>query len=252
MLPDKKEISDKYEIGGYQKMVRSKESKKLHDLRVEVIHETRKKVKRARIDGFQRAVSVEPMAPYLEPIRRTVTVTQAPAEAFDEFVATMRQQVDRLTKLATDLLDLQPATTYHYRLVATNTQDPGLESRLDYITRHAREAQRAGEKPILVNEYSPLPSAEVLRQVRRAEDGDTRDLPPIEQLAGDLLQVVRRRLGDRVVAQAPHEQPDAGDVEASHRPRRVRARFRRAAEAPRGRPARSVAGGCSPSTGRPA
>jgi hypothetical protein len=54
------------------------------------------------------------------------------------------------------------------RLVATNTQDPALESRLDYITRHAREAQRAGAKPILVNEYPPLPSAEVLRQVGRA------------------------------------------------------------------------------------
>jgi hypothetical protein len=54
------------------------------------------------------------------------------------------------------------------RLVATNTHDAELESRLDYITRHAREAQRAGEKPILVNEYRPLPSAEVLRQVRRA------------------------------------------------------------------------------------
>jgi hypothetical protein len=54
------------------------------------------------------------------------------------------------------------------RLVATNTHDPELESRLDYITRHAREAQRAGAKPILVNEYASLPSAEVLRQVRRA------------------------------------------------------------------------------------
>lgn len=54
------------------------------------------------------------------------------------------------------------------RLVATNTHDAALESRLDYITRHAREAQRAGEKPILVNEYSSLPSDEVLRQVRRA------------------------------------------------------------------------------------
>jgi len=54
------------------------------------------------------------------------------------------------------------------RLVATNTQDPDLESRLDYITRHAREAQRAGAKPILVNEYEPLDPAEVIRQVRRA------------------------------------------------------------------------------------
>ena len=54
------------------------------------------------------------------------------------------------------------------RLVATNTQDPDLESRLDYVTRHALEAQQPGEKPILVNEYDSLPSAEVLRQVRRA------------------------------------------------------------------------------------
>jgi hypothetical protein len=54
------------------------------------------------------------------------------------------------------------------RLVATNTQDPTLESQLDYITRHAAQAQRAEAKPILVNEYSPLPPSDVLRQVRRA------------------------------------------------------------------------------------
>lgn len=54
------------------------------------------------------------------------------------------------------------------RLVATNTHDPGLESRLDYITRHVSEAPRAGARPIVVNEYAPLPPSEVLRQVRRA------------------------------------------------------------------------------------
>jgi hypothetical protein len=54
------------------------------------------------------------------------------------------------------------------RLVATNTHDPDLEARLDYVTRHAAEAQGAGPKPILVNEYATLPSDEVLRQVRRA------------------------------------------------------------------------------------
>ncbi|PYQ19055.1 MAG: hypothetical protein DMF81_23175 [Acidobacteria bacterium] len=54
------------------------------------------------------------------------------------------------------------------RLVATNTQDPGLESRLDYITRHVPQAQRAGAKPIVVNEYAPLEPSEVIRQVRRA------------------------------------------------------------------------------------
>jgi hypothetical protein len=53
------------------------------------------------------------------------------------------------------------------RLVATNTHDPGLESRLDYITRHEQGAPRAGAKPILVNEYESLPPDEVLRQVRR-------------------------------------------------------------------------------------
>jgi hypothetical protein len=54
------------------------------------------------------------------------------------------------------------------RLVATNTHDPGLESRLDYVTRHDQEAQQAGAKPILVTEYPSLPPDEVLRQVRRA------------------------------------------------------------------------------------
>jgi hypothetical protein len=53
------------------------------------------------------------------------------------------------------------------RLVATNTHDPDLESRLDYITRHDQAAPRAGAKPILVTEYPPLPPDEVLRQVRR-------------------------------------------------------------------------------------
>ncbi len=55
------------------------------------------------------------------------------------------------------------------RPVATNTQDPGLESQLDYITRHVPQAQRAGAKPIVVNEYAPLPPSEVIRQVRRAQ-----------------------------------------------------------------------------------
>jgi len=54
------------------------------------------------------------------------------------------------------------------RLVATNTGDPGLERRLDYITRHSRQAQPAGSKPILVNEYSPLSPDEVLAEVREA------------------------------------------------------------------------------------
>ena len=54
------------------------------------------------------------------------------------------------------------------RLVATNTHDPELEGRLDYVARHAQEAQLAGPKPIIVNEYPTLPSPEVTRQVRLA------------------------------------------------------------------------------------
>jgi hypothetical protein len=54
------------------------------------------------------------------------------------------------------------------RLVATNTHDPDLEARLDYITRHEQEAQASGAKPILVNEYDNLPGDEVIAQVRRA------------------------------------------------------------------------------------
>ncbi len=56
------------------------------------------------------------------------------------------------------------------RLVATNTHDPGLEARLDYIERHDEVAQPPGQKPILVNEYASLPSDEILRQVRRARE----------------------------------------------------------------------------------
>jgi hypothetical protein len=54
------------------------------------------------------------------------------------------------------------------RLVSTNTGDPQLEGRLDYVTRHNPEAQPAGAKPILVNEYSPLTPDEVLAQVQEA------------------------------------------------------------------------------------
>jgi len=55
------------------------------------------------------------------------------------------------------------------RLVATNTGDPGLELRLDYVTRHSQQAQPAGSKPILVNEYPTLPPDAVLAQVQEAE-----------------------------------------------------------------------------------
>jgi hypothetical protein len=56
------------------------------------------------------------------------------------------------------------------RLVATNTHDADLEDRLDYIARHKKKAQAAGSKPIIVNEYAPLPPDEVIRQVNRARD----------------------------------------------------------------------------------
>jgi len=58
---------------------------------------------------------------------------------------------------------------FHDRLVGTNTHDASLEAELDYVARHAQEAQPAGTQPILVNEYSTLPSDDVLQQVRRAE-----------------------------------------------------------------------------------
>jgi hypothetical protein len=83
-------------------------------------------------------------------------------EGFKRFSAAWEVGIYELVK------DELRRRSFSDRLVATNTHDPELESRLDYITRHAREAQRAGAKPILVNEYAPLPSAEVLRQVRRA------------------------------------------------------------------------------------
>jgi len=54
------------------------------------------------------------------------------------------------------------------RLVATNTHDANLESRLDYVTRHTQEAQQPGPKPILVTEYGSLPSDQVILQVNRA------------------------------------------------------------------------------------
>jgi hypothetical protein len=59
------------------------------------------------------------------------------------------------------------------RLVATNTQNADLESRLDYITRHTQVAQTAGAKPILVTEYASIPSAAVIREVNRARQFGT-------------------------------------------------------------------------------
>ncbi len=56
------------------------------------------------------------------------------------------------------------------RLVATNTHDPALEARLDYVQRHDEVAQSPGSKPILVNEYASIPGEEVLRQARRARE----------------------------------------------------------------------------------
>ena len=58
---------------------------------------------------------------------------------------------------------------YGDRLVATNTGDASLESRVDYATRHSTRAQDPGPYPILVNEYPTIPPAEVERQVARAE-----------------------------------------------------------------------------------
>jgi hypothetical protein len=55
------------------------------------------------------------------------------------------------------------------RLVATNTADAALESRVDYATRHSTRAQDPGPYPILVNEYPTIAPAEVERQVIRAE-----------------------------------------------------------------------------------
>ncbi len=62
---------------------------------------------------------------------------------------------------------------YSNRLVGTNTGDPSLEGQLDYITRHRNSAQAAGVKPILVNEYAPIPAGRVLDEVRRARQMGT-------------------------------------------------------------------------------
>ena len=90
------------------------------------------------------------------------TLFQVGNEGFKRFSAAWEVGVYDIVK---DELRVQGLSD---RLVATNTHDPELEGRLDYVTRHSREAQAAGPKPIIVNEYSPLASDEVIRQVRRA------------------------------------------------------------------------------------
>ena len=90
------------------------------------------------------------------------TLFQVGNEGFKRFSAAWEVGVYDIVK---DELSVQGLSD---RLVATNTHDPELEGRLDYVTRHSREAQAAGPKPIIVNEYSPLASDEVIRQVRRA------------------------------------------------------------------------------------
>jgi len=59
---------------------------------------------------------------------------------------------------------------YADRLVATNTHETSLESRVDYATRHSPRAQDPGPYPILVNEYATIAPAEVERQVARAAE----------------------------------------------------------------------------------
>jgi hypothetical protein len=115
------------------------------------------------------------------------------------------------------------------RLVATNTQDPTLESRLDYVTRHATEAQRAGAKPILVNEYDSLPPSEVIRQVRRARRFGThfmywRGDHSQSQWEGTLAQL--EGIAASSLATAPPEQTAArASVGRRGRPRRTRRRL---------------------------
>jgi hypothetical protein len=84
-------------------------------------------------------------------------------EGFKSFSAAWELGVHALVK------DELARHGYGDRLVATNTGDPSLESRVDYATRHSTRAQDPGPYPILVNEYPPIPPAEVERQVARAE-----------------------------------------------------------------------------------
>ncbi len=58
---------------------------------------------------------------------------------------------------------------YGDRMVATNTGVASLEERVDYATRHRKQAQDPEAYPVLVNEYATIPPAEVERQVARAE-----------------------------------------------------------------------------------
>ena len=80
---------------------------------------------------------------------------------------------------------------YADRLVATNTHEASLESRVDYATRHSQRAQDPGPYPILVNEYATIAPAEVERQVTRAE-----------QLGDDVRVLARRARRAGVVADA--------------------------------------------------
>ncbi len=84
-------------------------------------------------------------------------------EGFKSFSAAWELGVHALVK------DELARRGYGDRLVATNTGDPSLESRVDYATRHSTRAQDPGPYPILVNEYPTIPPAEVERQVARAE-----------------------------------------------------------------------------------
>jgi hypothetical protein len=79
-------------------------------------------------------------------------------------------------------------------LVATNTGVADLENRVDYATRHSKEAQPPGPKPILVNEYADLSGDEVVAQVRRATQFGTM----FEYWRGDHAEAEWRDTLDRV------------------------------------------------------
>ena len=96
---------------------------------------------------------------------------------------------------------------YADRLVATNTHETSLESRVDYATRHSPRAQDPGPYPILVNEYATIAPAEVERQVNRAEqlgtmfeywrgEHDEREWSQtLEALGRDARSLLRSRAG---------------------------------------------------------
>lgn len=121
--------------------------------------------------AFREGCSVthrEPQRHHLRWIRKVVAETgdfpnvmyQVGNETFD-CDATLQWEVGVRDALRAALGDRR-------RLIGTNSHDPEIEAHFDYVARHVEEAQAPSDRPVIVNETSPLTPAQFREQLEAA------------------------------------------------------------------------------------